>query len=299
MRIGMIGLGNMGGPMAANLAKAGHSVVGFDVAGAALDSFAARGGERAASASAAVAGAELILTMLPAGPQVRAVYDGAGGILAAAPAGALLVDSSTIDVATAREVAALAAGRGFDMLDAPVSGGVAGAAAASLTFMVGGSEAGFARALPVLQAMGKTIVHAGPAGSGQAAKICNNMILGVSMIVVSEAFALADRLGLDRQRLYDISSKSSGQCWSMTSYCPVPGLVPAAPSNRDYQAGFTADMMLKDLKLAQAAAQAAGAATPLGAEAAALYQMVTNAGLGARDFSVVFPFLAGRADAVK
>ena len=248
MRIGFIGLGNMGGPMAANLAKAQHRVAGFDVARAAVDAFAAQGGAAAASVAAAVAGAELVITMLPAGPQVREVYLGAGGVLDAVAPGTLLIDSSTIDVETARAVAADAARRGFDMLDAPVSGGVAGAAAASLTFMVGGSEAGFARALPVLQAMGKTIVHAGPAGSGQAAKICNNMILGVSMIAVSEGFALADRLGLDRQKLFEISSKSSGQCWSMTSYCPAPGPVPAAPSNRDYQPGFTADMMLKDLK---------------------------------------------------
>jgi 3-hydroxyisobutyrate dehydrogenase len=293
MRIGVIGLGNMGGPMAANLVKAGHGVAGFDVAKAALEGLAKHGGEAASSIAAAVANAELVLTMLPAGAQVRAVYGGAQGVLAAAPAGALLIDASTIDVATAREVAASAGQRGFDMLDAPVSGGVSGAAAASLTFMVGGSEAGFARALPVLQAMGKTIVHAGPAGSGQAAKICNNMILGVSMIAVSEAFALADRLGLDRGKLFEISSKSSGQCWSMTCYCPVPGLVPTAPSNRDYQPGFTADMMLKDLKLAQAAAQSAGAATPLGAAAAAIYQMLANAGLGPKDFSVMFPYLTG------
>src|SRR6185437_15276557 len=250
---GFIGLGNMGGPMAANLVKAGHHVTGFDMAAGALERFAASGGATASGIAAALAGAELIISMLPAGPEVRAVYEGADGILATAAPGALLVDSSTIDVATARAVAANAAARGYDMLDAPVSGGVAGAAGASLTFMVGGSEAGFVRALPALQAMGKTIVHAGPAGNGQAAKICNNLILGISMIAVSEAFALADRLGLDRQKLYDVSSKSSGQCWSMTNYCPAPGPVPAAPSNRDYQAGFTADMMLKDLKLAQQA----------------------------------------------
>jgi 3-hydroxyisobutyrate dehydrogenase len=293
MRIGFIGLGNMGGPMAANLTAAQHRVRGFDVVRPALDALAAKGGEAAASIAAAVEGAELVITMLPAGPHVRDVYTGAGGVLAAAAKGALLVDSSTIDVETARAVAAEAARRGFDMLDAPVSGGTAGAAAASLTFMVGGSEAGFARALPVLQAMGKTIVHAGPAGSGQAAKICNNMMLGIAMIGVSEGFALADRLGLDRQKLFDISSKSSGQSWAMTSYCPVPGLVPTAPSNRDYQPGFTADMMLKDLKLAQAAANGTGTATPLGAAAAALYQMLANAGLGAKDFSVMFRYVTG------
>ncbi|HXP32269.1 MAG TPA: 3-hydroxyisobutyrate dehydrogenase [Stellaceae bacterium] len=295
MRIGFIGLGNMGGPMAANLVKAGHHLDGYDLASAALEALAHNGGTPAPTIAAAVARAELVVTMLPAGPQVREVYGGSGGVLAAAHAGALLIDCSTIDVATARAEAAAAHGRGFDMLDAPVSGGITGAAAGTLTFMVGGSEGGFARALPVLQAMGKTIVHAGPAGNGQAAKICNNLILGISMIAVSEGFALADKLGLDRQKLFDISAKSSGQCWSMTSYCPVPGPVPAAPSNREYQAGFTAEMMLKDLKLAQAAANAAGAATPLGAAAAAIYQLLSNAGLGAKDFSVVFPFLRGKA----
>jgi 3-hydroxyisobutyrate dehydrogenase len=293
MRVGFIGLGNMGGPMAANLVTAGHQVTGFDVAAGGRDRLAAAGGTQAPGVAAAIAGAEIVITMLPAGPEVREVYEGADGILAAAAPGALVIDSSTIDVATARAVAASAAAHGFDMLDAPVSGGVAGATAASLTFMVGGSEPGFARAVPLLQAMGKTIVHAGPAGTGQAAKICNNLILGISMIAVSEAFALADRLGLDRQKLFDISAKSSGQCWSLTSYCPAPGPVPAAPSNRGYAPGFTAAMMLKDLKLAQAAAQATGAASPLGAEAAALYQMLANAGLGSKDFSIMFPFLGG------
>jgi 3-hydroxyisobutyrate dehydrogenase len=291
MRIGFIGLGNMGGPMAANLAKAGHQVAGFDVVAGAGERLAAAGGMIATDVAAAVADTEIVVTMLPAGPEVRTVYEGADGVLAAATPGALLIDSSTIDVATARAVAESAAVRGFDMLDAPVSGGVAGAVAASLTFMVGGSAAGFARARPVLEAMGKTIVHAGPAGSGQAAKICNNLMLGISMIGVSEAFGLADRLGLDRQKLFDISAKSSGQCWSLTSYCPAPGPVLAAPSNHDYAPGFTAAMMLKDLKLAQAAAQATGAATPLGAGAAAIYQMAANAGLGAKDFSIIFAFL--------
>ncbi len=295
MKIGFIGLGNMGGPMAANLLKAGHEVTGFDLSKPALDALAKAGGKPAANAPAAVAAAELVITMLPAGPHVRQVYAGEGGVLGAAKPGALLIDSSTIDVETARAVGKLAAERGFDMLDAPVSGGVGGAASGTLTFMVGGSEQGFARALPVLQAMGKTIVHAGPAGNGQAAKICNNMMLGISMIAVSEGFALAERLGLDWQRLFDISAKSSGQCWAMTSYCPAPGPVPAAPSNRDYQAGFTADMMLKDLKLAQQAAQAAGAATPLGAEAAALYQMLVNTGAGPKDFSAVVRMIRSAA----
>jgi len=294
MKIGFIGLGNMGGPMAANLLKAGHEVTGFDLARPLLEALAKAGGAVATNTGAAVAEAEVVVTMLPAGAQVRQVYTGEGGVFGAAKKGALLIDSSTIDVETARFISQAAAERGFDMLDAPVSGGVGGAAAGTLTFMVGGSAAGFERAQPVLQAMGKTIVHAGPAGSGQAAKICNNMILGISMIAVSEGFALAEKLGLDWQKLFDISSKSSGQCWSMTSYCPAPGLVPSAPSNRDYQAGFTADMMLKDLKLAQQAAQAAGAATPLGAEAAALYQMLANSGAGAKDFSAIFKLIRGK-----
>jgi 3-hydroxyisobutyrate dehydrogenase len=203
---------------------------------------------------------------------VREVYLGAAGVLAAAGDDTLLIDSSTIDVETARAVAAAAAKRGLPMLDAPVSGGVGGAQAGTLTFMVGGADQAFARAKTILEAMGKTIVHAGGAGNGQAAKICNNMILGVSMIAVSEAFVLAEKLGLDAQKLFDISSKSSGQCWSMTSYCPVPGPVPTSPANRDYKAGFTAAMMLKDLKLAQDAATAAGAKTPIGADAAKIYE---------------------------
>ncbi len=298
MRIGFVGLGNMGRPMALNLLKARHTVVGYDISNDARKRLADAGGSEAASIAAAVTGAETIVTMLPAGPEVRAVYLGPDGILAAAAKGALLIDCSTIDVATARLVAEEAAVRGFDMLDAPVSGGTAGAAAGTLTFMVGGSEAGFARAAPVLQGMGKTIVHAGASGAGQAAKICNNLMLAVAMIGVSEAFALADRIGLERQKLYDITSKSTGQCWALTSYCPAPGPVPAAPSNRGYAPGFTVAMMLKDLKLAQQAAGAAGSASPLGAEAAALYQMALNAGLGTRDFSAIFPFLAGEAEAL-
>jgi 3-hydroxyisobutyrate dehydrogenase len=296
MRIGVVGLGNMGGPMAANLLKAGHQVAGFDLARGAVEAFAKAGGSPAASAAQAVAEAEVVVTMLPAGAHVRQVYAGEAGILGAARKGALLVDSSTIDVETARAVAKTAAERGFDMLDAPVSGGVGGAVGSTLTFMVGGSEAGFQRALPVLQAMGKTIVHAGPPGNGQAAKICNNMILGISMIAVSEGFALAEKLGLDWQKLFDIASNSSGSCWSMTKYCPAPGMVPSAPANRDYQAGFTTDMMLKDLKLAQQAAQTAGAATPLGAEAAALFQLLANTGLGAKDFSVIFRLIRGSSN---
>jgi 3-hydroxyisobutyrate dehydrogenase len=292
-RIGFIGLGNMGLPMAQNLVKAGHQVEGFDLSGSQVDKLVATGGAAAASVKNAAARADIVITMLPAGQHVRDVYRDATGILACAQEGTLLIDSSTIDVTTAREVAQAAADRGMPMLDAPVSGGVGGATAGTLTFMVGGGEQAFAKAKPILEAMGKTIVHAGGAGNGQAAKICNNMILGVSMIAVSEAFVLAERLGLDHQKLFDIASKSSGQCWSMTSYCPVPGPVPASPANRDYQAGFTAAMMLKDLRLAQDAARASGAATPLGAEAAALYGLFCAHGHAAQDFSGVIRFVRG------
>jgi 3-hydroxyisobutyrate dehydrogenase len=293
MRIGFIGLGNMGAPMAANLLKAGHQVSGFDVVPSALERFS---GAHAASIAGAAKDAELIVTMLPAGKDVDEVYRGRAGVLANAATGALLIDSSTIDVATARAVAADAQKRGFDMLDAPVSGGVAGAIAGTLTFMIGGSEGAFTRVLPVLQTMGKTIVHAGASGAGQAAKICNNLILGISMIAVSEAFNLATKLGLDHQKLFDISSRSSGQCWSMTSYCPVPGPVPTSPANRDYQPGFTAAMMLKDLNLAVAAASSTRAAVPLGRRAAEIYQRLSAAGLGVRDFSVIYHFLADARD---
>jgi len=292
-RIGFIGLGNMGLPMATNLVKAGHAVTGCDVVAASVNKFAAGGGSPAQSAAAAVAGAEVVVTMLPAGREVRDVYLAGDGIIARAAPGALLIDSSTIDVETARAVAGAAGAKGFAMLDAPVSGGVTGAQGASLTFMVGGPAEAFARAKPLLEKMGKTIVHAGDSGAGQAAKICNNMMLAVSMIGVSEGFLLADKLGLDRQKLFDIASKSSGQSWAMTSYCPVPGLVPASPANRDYQAGFTVAMMLKDLRLAQEAARVAGANTPLGAEAAALYGLYAAHGHGALDFSGIINFLRG------
>jgi 3-hydroxyisobutyrate dehydrogenase len=292
-RIGFIGLGNMGLPMALNLIKAGHAVTGFDLSAAAAGKLADGGGAAAPQAVDAATGAEVVITMLPSGREVREVFLGVGGLVDRASAGTLLIDCSTIDVDTARAVAGVAAERGLAMLDAPVSGGVGGAQAGSLTFMVGGSDEAFGRAQPVLAAMGKTIVHAGGSGNGQAAKICNNMILGVSMIAVSEAFVLAEKLGLDHQKLFDIAAKSSGQCWSLTSYCPVPGPVPASPANRDYQAGFTAAMMLKDLKLAQDAARASGGATPLGAEAAALYGLYVGHGHGASDFSGIIRFLRG------
>jgi 3-hydroxyisobutyrate dehydrogenase len=286
--IGFIGLGNMGAPMAANLIKAGHQVTGFDVVPKAVEALVEKGGHAAASAADAAAAGEVVITMLPAGAQVRSVYLGEGGVLASARKGALLIDCSTIDVETARGVAAAAAEADFDMLDAPVSGGMSGAEAASLTFMVGGEAEIFARAQPVLAVMGRTIVHAGPAGNGQAAKICNNMILGISMIAVSEAFSLAERLGLPAQTLFDITAKSSGQCWALTSYCPVPGPVPSSPANRDYAPGFTAAMMLKDLRLAQQAAGATAAPTPLGAAAANLYQMFVDDGAAGLDFSGIY-----------
>ena len=290
-RVLFIGLGNMGLPMARNLAKAGFSVTGFDLAPDAVQAFAADG-QIAPDVAAGVAGQDVIVTMLPAGRHVAEVYE---TILAEVTGSPLLIDCSTIDVATARSVAAAARARGLDMLDAPVSGGVGGAAAGSLTFMVGGPAEAFARAGLVLAAMGATIVHTGEAGAGQAAKICNNMLLGISMIGVAEAFALADRLGLDHQKLFDVSSKSSGQCWSLTAYCPVPGPVPASPANRDWRPGFAAALMLKDLSLAQQAAADSGASTPLGALAAELYARMVAEGAGGRDFSYAYRWLSEQA----
>jgi len=295
-KIGFIGLGNMGLPMAQNLIKAGHQVEGLDMSAAQLDKLKAAGGSAAATVKALAAGSDIVVTMLPSGKEVREVYLGADGIVANAKPGALLIDSSTIDVETARAVGKAAGDKNLMMVDAPVSGGVGGAQGATLTFMVGGPDAAFAKARPVLEQMGKTIVHAGGAGNGQAAKICNNMILGISMIAVSEAFVLAEKLGLDAQKLFDISSKSSGQCWSMTTYCPVPGPVPTSPANRDYQAGFTAAMMLKDLKLSQEAAMSAGAQTPLGAQAGTIYEHFVQSGEAGRDFSGIIRFLrAGKS----
>ena len=290
-KIGFIGLGNMGGPMARNLMKAGHELAVFDLVPAAVEAAVAAGARAAPSAAAAAGFGEIALTMLPAGEHVRRVHLGPSGVIAAAKPGALLIDCSTIDVATAREVSAAAGKAGLAMVDAPVSGGVAGAEAATLTFMVGGDPAAFARAEPILKSMGKAVIHAGGPGNGQAAKICNNMILGISMIAVGEAFVLAEKLGLDHQKLFDIASKASGQCWSLTSYCPVPGPVPNSPANRGYKPGFTAAMMLKDLRLAQDAAATTGAATPLGAEAAALYGEFDASGRGGTDFSGIIEML--------
>ncbi len=288
--IAFIGLGNMGGPMAANLVRAEHRVTGFDLVPASLDQARADGVAVAASAREAVAEADVIVTMLPAGRHVVSVW---ADILPAARPGALVIDSSTIDVESARKAHGMAQERGLLSLDAPVSGGVGGATAATLTFMAGGSAQAFAQAEPILARMGKRVVHCGEAGAGQAAKICNNMILGISMIGVAEAFVLAEKLGLSHQALFDVASTSSGQCWSLTTYCPVPGPVPTSPANNGYRPGFAAALMLKDLKLAQEAALAAGAATPLGAEAAQLYALFNGAGHAQDDFSGIINFVRG------
>jgi 3-hydroxyisobutyrate dehydrogenase len=290
--IAFIGLGNMGGPMAANLVKAGHSVLGFDLVEASRKEGLANGVAIAASAREAVAAAEVVITMLPAGRHVLAVWD---DILPAVRRGALVIDSSTIDVESARRAHQAAQGAAVVSLDAPVSGGVGGAKAATLTFMCGGAEPAFAAAKPILEKMGKRIVHCGEAGAGQAAKICNNMILGATMIATCEAFVLAEKLGLSAQALYDVASTSSGQSWSLTSYCPVPGPVPASPANNAYKPGFAAALMLKDLKLAQEAALGSGAVTPLGAEAAQLYALFAAAGHASDDFSGIINFIRGAA----
>ena len=288
-RIGFIGLGNMGGGMAANLAAKGHDVMAFDLSEEALARAVAAGCARAASAREAVAQAEVVVSMLPNGAIVDAVYR--GDVIGHAPAGALLIDCSTIDVATARAVIAAADGGGHEMVDAPVSGGIAAANAGTLTFMAGGTDAAFARAEPILAAMGKAVIHAGAAGSGQAAKICNNMILGATMIATCESLALAKRLGLDLQTFYDIASKASGQSWSLTSYCPVPGVGPESPADRGYEGGFAAALMLKDMRLALAAAGDVGADTPMAARAAELYTRFVEAGSGAKDFSGIIETL--------
>ena len=280
--IAFIGLGNMGGPMAANLVKAGHKVVAFDLVEASRSQAKSDGAAIADSSVSAVKGADVVVTMLPAGKHVISVWT---DVLPATTKGALIIDCSTIDVESAKQAHALAAKHGVASVDAPVSGGTGGAKAATLTFMCGGDEKAFAAAKPVLEKMGKRIVHCGGAGAGQAAKICNNMILGISMIAVSEAFSLGEKLGLSHQALFDVASTSSGQCWSLTSYCPVPGPVPASPANNDYKPGFAAALMLKDLTLAQDAANAAGAATPLGRHAQEIYKTFDAAGNGGVDFS--------------
>jgi 3-hydroxyisobutyrate dehydrogenase len=290
--IGFIGLGNMGGPMAANLVKSGEHVLGFDVVPALREASARDGVQIVANARSCVDNADVVITMLPAGEHVLSVWD---DILPAATQGALFIDCSTIDVARARAAHKLAAERGIATLDAPVSGGVGGAKAATLTFMVGGTRHAFERGKPVLDRMGKRIVHCGEAGNGQAAKICNNMILGISMIAVSEAFVLGEKLGLSHQALFDVASASSGQCWSLTSYCPVPGPVPASPANDDYKAGFAAALMLKDLKLAREAAQSVKAHTELGAQAAEIYQHFAEQGHSGADFSAIIRHVRGQS----
>jgi 3-hydroxyisobutyrate dehydrogenase len=290
--IAFIGLGHMGGPMAANLVKAGYSVRGFDLAAASLDLARSNGVTTVASIADAVSGADLVITMLPAGKHVLVVWQ---ELVAIVPAGTRLIDCSTIDMDSARKVHALAAAHGSPALDAPVSGGTGGAAAGTLTFMVGGEAEVFAGAKPVFEAMGKRIIHCGGPSAGQAAKICNNMILGISMIAVGEAFVLGERLGLTHQALFDVASVSSGQCWSLTTYCPVPGPVPGSPANRDYEPGFAAALMLKDLMLSQAAAEDTGVTTPLGAKAAALYQNFADEGFGDKDFSGIINMLRDKA----
>ena len=290
--IAFIGLGNMGGGMAANLLKNGYAVRAFDLSEDALARAEGHGATRAASAIDAVAGADAVVTMLPAGSHVEQVYDSA--LFDAARPGALLLDCSTIDVATARRVSEAAATAGFEMVDAPVSGGIAAANGGTLTFMVGGTDAAFTKAQPILAAMGKAVIHAGGPGNGQAAKICNNMLLGATMIATCESFAMAKKLGLDPQTFYDISSVSSGQSWSMTSYCPVPGVGPQTPADNGYQGGFAVGLMLKDLKLASEAAASVGASVPMGNAAEALYQMLANRGEAGRDFSAMIEMLEGK-----
>jgi len=288
-RIAFIGLGNMGGGMAANLVKAGHEVRAFDLVEAALAKAEANGCERAASAAAAVANAEAVVTMLPAGRHVRDVFE--SSVIGTAPKDAILIDCSTIDVATAREEIAKAAAAGYAMVDAPVSGGIAAADAGTLTFMVGGSDEAFERSRPILEKMGKAVIHAGGPGAGQAAKICNNMLLGASMVATCETFVLARKLGLDPQTFFDIASKASGQCWSMTTYCPVPGVGPATPADRDYEGGFATALMLKDLRLAMDAAQSVDSYTPMGAAAEELYARFAELGGAGKDFSAIIKMI--------
>lgn len=288
--IGFIGLGNMGSPMAANLVRAGYIVRGVDLSPASRDAAAAQGVTIAATLAEAVEGADVVVTMLPAGAHVVAVWSELASLV---PPGTVMIDSSTVDVDSARKAHALAAAAGALSLDAPVSGGTGGATAGTLTFMVGGSVEAFERGRVILEKMGKRLVHCGDAGAGQAAKICNNMILGISMAGVCEAFALGEKLGLTHQALFDVASTSSGQCWSLTSYCPVPGPVPTSPANNDYKPGFAAALMLKDLRLAQQAALSTGAATPLGAEAAQLYGLFDKLGHGGDDFSALIHLFRG------
>lgn len=295
-QIAFIGLGNMGSGMCANLCKAGHDVHAFDLSAEAVKAAAEQGAKPAATLADAVSGAEVIVSMLPAGKHVLSVYFGDDGVASHAAPGTLFLDCSTISVEDAREAASKAEAAGFPMVDAPVSGGTAAADAGTLTFMVGGPDEAFAKAKPILDVMGKNIFHAGGSGNGQAAKIANNMLLGISMIGTCEAFNLAEKLGLDAQTFYDISSTASGQCWSMTSYCPAPGPVPTAPSNRDYKPGFAVAMMLKDLHLAAGAAKAADAEIALGEMAEKIYEDLDSRGHGGLDFSGVMKDIKRQLD---
>ncbi|PVM90406.1 3-hydroxyisobutyrate dehydrogenase [Caulobacter radicis] len=291
-RIAFIGLGNMGGGMAANQVRAGHAVAAFDLSAKALEKAVGAGCVAAASVAEAAKDAEIVITMLPAGPHVRSVYG--EQVLANAPKSALLIDCSTIDVDSARAVAQQARTAGFRFADAPVSGGIMAAEAGSLAFMVGCDDADFAAVEAALKPMARAVIHAGGHGAGQAAKICNNMLLGVSMLGTCEAFALAEKLGLAADRFFEIASQSSGQCWSVSTYCPVPGVGPSTPADRGYEGGFATAMMLKDLKLAQEAAARAGASTPMGAQAEAMYALFDANGFGGKDFSAVLQLLRGR-----
>ena len=288
-RIAFIGLGHMGGGMAPNLAKAGHEVRAFDLVPEAVDKAVSEGCQAAPSAAEAVKDADVVVTMLPAAKHVRAVFE--NDIAPNAKAGALLIDCSTIDVSSARAVGDAMKNKGFEFVDAPVSGGIAAAASGNLTFMVGGSDEAFAKAQPILDPMAKAVIHAGQLGAGQAAKICNNMILGATMVATCEAFVLAQKLGLDPNVFFDISSKASGQSWSMTSYAPLPGVGPDTPADHDYEGGFATALMLKDLKLAEEAAQSVGAYTPMGAEAEKLYQRFVDRGGASKDFSGIIKMI--------
>jgi 3-hydroxyisobutyrate dehydrogenase len=295
-RIGFIGLGHMGNPMVKSLLRKGYEVAAYDISAAAIEAIADEGAKPAHSVAEAVENAEVVITMLQTGKQVSEVCLQEKGIFSNLKPKSLYIDSSSIDVETSRYIHQCAKASNITMVDAPVSGGVAGASAGTLTFMVGGDDNDFLRAKPILEVMGKRIIHAGPAGNGQVAKICNNMILGVSMIAVSEAFILGKKLGLDPKKFFEISSNASGQCWAMTHYCPLPNILAAAPANNNYQPGFAARMMLKDLRLSQDAAQHADATTPLGAEATALYSLFVNQGNADLDFSGIIKMIAGNEE---
>mgnify|MGYP001100870855 FL=1 len=292
-KVSFIGLGNMGLPMAKNLVKAGHDITGFDLVEGQLTELVKSGGKVSENLNDTLKNSEVVITMLPSGKHVKSVYLGEEGIIKNSPAGLLLIDSSTIDVESAREVEEVANKSDLKMLDAPVSGGVTGAEAGTLTFMVGGDEGAFEKGKELLDIMGGNVIHAGQAGNGQVAKICNNMLLAISMIGTSEAFNLAERLGLDSQTFYDISSTASGQCWSMTSYCPVPGPVPTSPANNNYKPGFSSALMLKDLRLSQEASKITNVGTPLGAHSTKIYEKMEEGGYDNLDFSGVIKLISG------